>query len=540
MQRLILFLLLISFNLAPSAQTTIQRPKLIVGLVVDQMRWDYLYRYYDRYAPNGGFKRMLSQGFSCENTLIPFTPTYTGCGHASIYTGSVPAINGIAGNNWWDREKMRTVYCAEDNTVNTVGSTSAQGKMSPRNMLSTTIGDELRLATNFKSKVIGISLKDRGAILPAGHSANAAYWYDNSVGKWISSDYYMKELPAWVDAFNDRKLHDQYYKEGWKLLYPANTYTQSTTDEQTHENKALGANRFPYDLSGYMGKDFGKLGTTPMGNSLTAEFAKATVISEQLGADQYTDLLAVSFSSPDYIGHSYGPNSMEAEDGFLRLDLELGKFFDFLDKTVGAGKYTVFLSADHGVAHTPEFMTEHKLPGGRIMMNNLTIELNKQLKGKYNIPNIILYDDNYQIALNHPAMDSAKINKKEVITWIMEQLSSQPAISRVFPLDQLNTVPLHPTLRSMFNNGYYPSRSGEIQFILKPNYIDAWNNMGTTHGLWNPYDSHIPMLWYGWGIRKGKTNRETYMTDITPTLAAMLKIQMPNGSVGKVMEEVLK
>lgn len=540
MRRAFVFLvgLFACFHLA--AQPGIPRPKLVLGLVVDQMRWDYLYRYYDRYAPNGGFKRMLSQGFTCENTFIPYTPTYTGCGHSSIYTGSVPAINGIAGNNWWDKQQMRSVYCTEDPTVNTVGSGSAQGKMSPRNMYSTTIGDELKMATNNRSKVIGVAIKDRGGILPAGHHADAAYWYDNAVGKWITSDYYMTELPQWVNGFNEQKLVDKYYREGWKLLYPAETYLQSTADAKEYEARALGANVFPYDLSAYIGKDYSKISTTPMGNSMTAAFAKAAVINENLGADNYTDLLAVSFSSPDYIGHSYGPNSLEAEDAMLRLDRELGSLLDFLDARVGKGQYTVFLSADHGVANIPEYMTENKMPGGRLFMNNITTEINKKLMEEYGISKVIVYDDNYQLALNHPAMDSAKADKEAIMERIISLLMKNPAVERAFPLEELNEVPLPPTIRKMLNNGYNEKRGGDIQYLLRPNYIDAWSNTGTTHGLWNPYDSHIPLLWYGWGIRKGKSNRETYMTDIAPTLSALLKIQMPNGCVGNVISEVIK
>lgn len=211
-----------------TGQPSIQRPKLVVGIVVDQMRWDYLYRYYDRYAANGGFKRLLNQGFSCDNTLISYTPTVTACGHAGIYTGSVPAIHGITGNTWWDNQLNTSIYCTQDDSVKTVGSITALGQMSPRNMLVTTICDELRLATNFKSKVIGIALKDRGSILPAGHSANAAYWYDNKTGDWITSTYYMNELPQWVKDINAKKLVDKYYQEGWSTLYPLHTYLQST------------------------------------------------------------------------------------------------------------------------------------------------------------------------------------------------------------------------------------------------------------------------------------------------------------------------
>jgi hypothetical protein len=434
---------------------------------------------------------------------------------------------------------MRAVYCVEDKTVNTVGSSTALGKMSPRNMLVTSICDELRLATNFRSKVVGVSLKDRGSILPAGHSANAAYWYDNSAGSWITSTYYMNELPKWVNDFNTQKLVDKYYQQGWNLLYPVNTYIQSTEDEKKYEAKPFGA-KFPYDMKNFAGKDYGKIATTPMGNTLTAEFAKAAVTAEQLGADNITDFLAVSFSSPDYIGHTFGPNSVEAEDGFLRLDKELGSFLDFLDKKVGKNQYTVFLSADHGVAHTPEFSIENKLPGGRVFMAELTKQLNSKLNAKYKINNIIVSDDNYQLHLNHPSLDSAKIDEEEVIEWSVKTLSTEPVIARVFALEDLNEIPLNGTIRKMLNNGYYPRRNGEIQVILQPGYIDAYSSTGTTHGLWNPYDAHIPLLWYGWGIKQGKTNRETYMTDIAATIAAMLHIQMPSGSVGNVIQEVMK
>ena len=539
MQRLFLSALFSLLIISGQAQSEVKRPKLVVGLVMDQMRWDYLYRYYARYSETGGFKRLLNQGFSCENTLIPYAPTVTACGHSSIYTGTVPAVNGISGNGWWDKEKMRTVYCTEDKTVSTVGSSSTLGKMSPRNMLVTTICDELRLATNFKSKVIGVAIKDRGGILPAGHSANAAYWYDNTNGNWITSTYYMNELPKWVIDFNSQKIVEKYYEKGWNILYPLTSYQQSTADDKSWEAKPFGA-VFPYDLKKFIGKDYGKISTTPMGNSMTFEFAKAALTAEQLGTDEITDFLAVSFSSPDYIGHTFGPNSVEAEDGFLRLDQELGTFLNYLDLKVGKGQYTVFLSADHGAAHVPEFMEENRLPGGRAYIGKLVESMNKGLKEKYNLSGIIVSDDNYQIHLNHPLLDSAKAEKAEITEWIIQQLLAAPGIDRAFALKDLNTTPLPARIREMLNNGYHPARNGNIQFILKPGYIDAYSTTGTTHGLWNPYDAHIPLLWYGWGIKKGKTNRETFMTDIAPTLAALLHIQMPSGSIGAPIPEVLK
>ncbi len=534
-----ILILLCIVSHAFSQPSTVQRPKLVVGIVVDQMRWDYLYRFYDRYDANGGFKRLINHGFSCDNTFIPYVPTITACGHSSIFTGSVPGLTGISGNTWWDKEQRRTVYCTEDRSVNTVGSSSTLGKMSPKNLLVTTICDELRLATNFRSKVVGIAIKDRGGILPAGHSANAAYWFDNTTGDWITSTYYMNELPKWVNDFNDQKLVDKYFQQTWDLLYPANTYVQSTADDKKYEGKPLG-DKFPYDLKKSAERRNGLLAVTPFGNTFTVEFAKAAITNEQLGADAITDFLTISFSSPDYIGHTFGPNSVEAEDGFLRLDKELGSLFDFLDSKIGKDQYTVFLSADHGALQVPEFLQENKLPGGRVFLSTLTSGLNKSLKEKYNIENIIVSDDNYQIHLNHYALDSAKANKKDITEWIVTQLSSQPGIYRVFALSDLNSVPLPARLRDMINNGYNPRRSGDIEVILQPGYIDAYSPTGTTHGLWNPYDSHIPLLWYGWGIKPGKTNRETYMTDIAATIAAMLHIQMPSACVGHAIEEVLK
>ena len=517
-----------------------ERPKLVVGITVDQMRWDYLYRFYDRYAANGGMKRMLNQGFTCDNTLIPYTPTVTACGHTCIYTGSVPAIHGITGNAWWDNLKSRSVYCTEDDSVKTVGNTGKAGLMSPRNMLVTSVCDELKIATNFRSKVIGIAIKDRGAILPAGHSANAAYWYDSRAGEWISSTWYMNELPKWVQDYNAKKVVDKYYDRNWNTLYPIDTYVQSTADEKKYEGKTFGDQKgFPYDLTRYKEKNYGIIASTPWGNTMTAEMAREAIIHEQLGADKITDFLAVSFSSPDYVGHSFGPNSIEAEDIYLRLDKDLGDLFNFLDSRVGKGQYLVFLSADHAVAHVPGFSEENKLPGRLLNDDAWRAEMKKQLKEKYGSDKLILSNANNQIYLNHTLMDSLKVDQDAVKKWIVSFIGKQKGISRVFALDDLMQVPLNARIRNMVANGYYPSRSGDIQIIMEPGWIDG-GPTGTTHGAWNPYDAHIPLLFYGWKIKPGNTNRETHMTDIAATVAALLHLQMPNGCVGEPIQEVLR
>ena len=523
------------------SQSPLQRPRLVVGIVVDQMRWDFLYRYHSRYTSNGGFKRLMNKGFNCNNTQIPFTPTYTACGHAAIYTGSVPAINGITGNNWYDNEKQQFVYCTSDSAVSPVGSVNAAaGKMSPVNLFTTTICDELKLSTNFKSKVVGISLKDRGGILAAGHSADAAYWYDSSTGEWITSTYYMKALPNWVNEFNKKKWVDQYYLKGWNTLYPVNTYTQSTADENNYEVKTMGKN-FPYNLSSFAGKNYNLILGTPYGNTLTTQFCKAAIDKEQLGSDSITDFLAISYSSTDYIGHSYGPNSIEIEDTYLRLDQELAELLDYLDARVGKDQYLLFLSADHGAAHNPRFMKDNKLPAGNVDALKLEAALNLALKAKFGADELVIGIINFQVVLNLPVIEAnAKLKSDEITAWIIKYLSKLEAVSQVFSLEDLETTVLNSTVKNRIANGYFKKRSGQIQMVYKPQWLEGFENGGTTHGLWNPYDAHIPLIFYGWNIQPGSANREIYMTDIAPTLAALLKIQVPNGSIGKSITEITR
>jgi predicted AlkP superfamily pyrophosphatase or phosphodiesterase len=545
MKREFFLIILVCFHLFSSGQKTVTqtlpRPKLVVGIVVDQMRWDYLYRYYDRYKA-GGFKRILNEGFSCENTKIDYLPTVTAIGHSTIYTGSVPAIHGIAGNDFIIEATGKTMYCTDDSSVSTVGSTSAAGKMSPRNLLVTTITDELRLATNFKSKVISIALKDRASILPGGHLANAAYWFDSN-GNWITSTYYMKSLPDWVTAFNNKKLPEQYLKKDWNTLYPIQTYTQSLPDSNLYEGKFTGqaAPVFPVKTSEMMSKNVDIIRSTPYGITLTADMAKAAIQAEQLGKRGVTDFLAVSFSSPDYVGHRFGPNAIEVEDIYLRLDIELANLLNFLDLNIGKGNYSLFLSADHGAAYNSRFLTDNKIPSGYWQGGQVQRQLNEELEKKYNIKNLVTSFSNAQVHLNNKAIDSSKINEEEMRDYIVHFLRKQPQILFVADINDLEETALPGDLKTRIIRGYNSKRSGPITFGLEPGwYGGAVNATGTTHGTWNNYDSHIPLLWMGWGIKHGATNRKTGMTDIAATLAGLLHIEMPNGCIGEPIEEVLK
>jgi predicted AlkP superfamily pyrophosphatase or phosphodiesterase len=548
MKRLVFIILTIVCVFNANAQKTntasnsIPHPKLVVGIVVDQMRWDYLYRFYDLYKPDGGFKRLLGEGFSCDNTFVPYLPTVTACGHACVYTGSVPAINGITGNNWFDNTLQKAVYCVEDRSVQAVGSNAGDaGQMSPNNLFVTTLTDELRLSTNFRSKVIGISIKDRGAIIPAGHAANAAYWYDLKSGNFITSSYYMKDLPNWMKEFNNKKLVDSLYAGNWNLTLPKEVYEKyCDTDENSYESKqTFGQTAFPYNLKQYQSKDYSKIATTPFANSLLLELAKSSIQSEQLGKHDATDFLAVSFSSPDYVGHSFGPNSWELLDTYIRLDETFSQLFNYLDKTVGKGAYTVFLTADHSGAHIPEFLQKHNIPGGRWDDGEIKKELTDYLKAQFNQTKLINAVSEHDVYINHPLIDSLKLDDAAIKKAITQYLLKKDIVLNVVDKPNATEATIPVKIREMVVNGYNPQRSGDLQILMKTGVMDA-GKTGMSHGVWNPYDSHIPLLFYGWGIKHGSLNRETYMTDISATIAALLHIQMPSGCIGKVIPEVIK
>lgn len=534
------FFLFIFFLLSTSAFAQNSKPKLVVGLVIDQMRWDYMYRFNALYG-DGGFKRLLKDGFSAENTFIPYVPTYTAVGHTCVYTGSMPAISGIVGNNWFDKTTGKNVYCTDDSTVITVGNPGSRaGKMSPANLWVTTVGDELRLSNNFKSKVIGIALKDRGAILPAGHSANAAYWYD--AGKWITSTHYMGVLPAWVEQFNARDNAGKYMSQDWNTLLPMSSYNLSTEDNKPYEGiiKGEASPTFPHRLSAIPDSNkYESFRTTPFANTFTFDFAKAAIENESLGQNIVTDFLAVSISSTDYVGHTFGPNSVEIEDTYLRLDKDIDDFLQYLDAKLGKGNYTFFLSADHGVAHIPTFLAEHKIPGGNFEDADIRRDLNQMIERDFGVRNAVLSLQNYQVYLNINELEKQGKDVDVVKKAVIKTLKSKPFIIAAFETEKLALTTLPEPQKTMLANGFNPKRSGDIQFTLKAGYFDG-GVKGTTHGLWNPYDAHIPCVFFGWGVKKGKTNRETYMTDIAPTVAALLNIQMPSGCVGKVITELIK
>jgi predicted AlkP superfamily pyrophosphatase or phosphodiesterase len=527
--------------LAQPVVTSLVRPKLVVGIVVDQMRWDYLYRYYNRYG-EGGFRRLLNEGFSCENTYINYLPSFTAVGHTCIYTGSVPSITGISGNDWTEQLTGAHVYCTDDSTVQSVGvSSSTDGKMSPRNLLVTTITDELRMATQFQSRVVGISLKDRAAILPAGHSANAAFWMDDETGSFITSTYYMNKLPEAVIKFNKEKNIEKYLKLGWNTLYPLNTYIASDSDNKSYEGKFPGESLpvFPHDIKSAYAKSRGIFRATPYGNSLTLDFAKTVLDAYQLGQGPATDFLTINCASTDYAGHLFGPNSIEEEDVYLRLDKDLATFFTELDTKIGKGNWLVFLTADHGSANAVGYSQEKRIPADFYVAKDLLTNLTQLIQQKFGISNAIRSGENYQINFDLAKIATSNADFDAIKKLAVDYLKKQPGVLYAVDIEKIQDAAIPEPVRTMIINGYNFKRSGQIQVIFQPAWLESYAQKGTTHGTWNPYDTHIPLIFLGWDIHPGATANLVHMTDIAPTLATLLHIQAPNGNIGIPIVDLL-
>ena len=530
---------------AKGAGMLLARPKLVVGIVIDQMRYDYLYRYWDKYGDEG-FRKLVKQGFNFKNNQYSYVPTYTGPGHASVYTGSVPALNGIIGNNWYSREQNRMVYCVEDETVNTVGSTSDAGKMSPANLITTTITDELRLATNMGSKVIGVSLKDRGSILPAGHLGNGAYWFDSPTGNWITSTYYRTDLPQWVQEFNSQKYPDQYLSQPWNTLLPLEAYTESSADDVAWEETLPGEQKpvFPHNLPAIRAKDYELLRSVPGGNTITKDFALAALRGENLGKGKFTDVLAVSFSTIDYIGHKFGPNSVEAEDAFLRLDAEIGELISEIEQEVGKGEVLFFLTADHGAAHVPAFLKEKNVPSGVASSKILRDSTEAFLDKLYGSGDWVERYTNQQVYLNRELIDSKKLNLLDVQQRVAVYVMRHEGVMRAVAANALQGANWgQQGLMARVENGYNAQRSGDVIILLEPGWFEGYGSAapkGTTHGSYSNYDTHVPLVWYGWNVNPGESAVPTEIADIAPTIAAWLYIQEPNGSVGRPLQEYMK
>lgn len=517
------------------------QPKLVVGIVVDQMRYDYITRFWNRFGENG-IKRLVNDGYNCKNNHFNYVPTYTGPGHASVYTGTTPKNHGIIGNNWYDKFEDLGVYCAGDSNVDPVGTNSSAGKMSPHRMLTTTFADQNRLHTQFKGKTIGISVKDRGAILPAGHTANAAYWFHGKEeGKFISSSYYLEDLPSWVKDFNSKKYADSYLTT-WETLYPIETYMESGADQNNFEHGFKGKETatFPYNLAelSIENGNYDIIKSTPFGNSITTDFALAALIGENLGKDEITDVLTVSFSCTDYVGHNFGVNSKEVEDTYLRLDQDIARILEALDTQVGKGEYTVFLTSDHGAVNVPAYLKSHRVPAGYFDNSAFKNAIDNFIGEEYGVTDLIADNSNNQFFFNHERLKEENISAEDLANNLKSFMLTYEHVDKVFTRETLENSSFSNGVEALVQNGFSQKRSGDMVVVFDPAYI-AYPEKGSTHGSAMSYDTHAPLIFFGNGIKNGQTTERTEIIDIAPTISALLGISFPNGMTGKVLHKII-
>ena len=535
--RLHIFLLILAiFNLPAFSQTTkSEKPKLVVGIVVDQMRNDYIERFWNHYSEDG-FKRLVNNGYRFKNAHFNYVPTYTGPGHASIYTGTTPATHGIIGNNWYDKTIDASVYCAGDTSVQPIGTMDKAGMMSPHRMTVTTIADENRLATQMRGKTIGVALKDRGAILPAGHTANAAYWFHGmDEGQWISSSFYMDSLPQWVVEFNNSGKAASYFKT-WNTLYPIETYVESGTDMNKFEGGFKGKETatFPYNLQELRAhnNNFELLKAVAFGNDLTTDFAIAAIEGEKLGQNNDTDFLTLSYSSTDYVGHNFGVNSKEVQDTYLRLDKNIAQLLQYLDKTVGKDQYIVFLTADHAAVDVPAYLDSLKIPAGYFDSRSFRNNIDSLVQKEYGNKNLIKNISNNQLFFNYELLHEMNINIDSFQQKLSNYILMQDNIHRVYTRQQIVNGAYTKGMDELIKNGFNHKRSGDLIYVLDPSFI-SYSRTGSTHGSSFMYDTHVPMLFYGKGVKSGSSSRRSEIVDIAPTIAVMLGISFPSGTTGE-------
>lgn len=547
LRKRIAIILLLALPAVCGAQNAIDRPKLVVGIVVDQMRQEYLYRFYDKLGDQG-FKRLMNDGFMLRNAHYNYVPTVTGPGHASVYTGSTPAIHGIIGNEFYDKKARKFVNCVEDGSQKAVGSNAADGDVSPVRMLASTVTDELKLFTQQRAKVIGMSFKDRGAVLPAGHMADGAYWYDGKSGRFITSTYYMQTAPAWVNKFNDQNLPEKYLAQDWTTVYPIEQYTEAGPDDTPYERKFAGQDRsaFPYKTGQLRVKgSYEFLVNTPFANDFLTEFAKAAIAGEKLGKRDVSDFLCISYSTTDAIGHRTGPNSVEVEDTYIRLDRNIADLLAYLDKDVGRGNYTLFLTADHAVADVPQFMKDNKMPAGYFSEGQLKSKLDEYLGARFPGRDYVENISNGQIFLNH------ELFEKDPKTGSIELMIVTELIGKVvMTFDGVATYYTHDMIRDgsyteggikgAVIRGYNFKRSGDIVIVLEPGWFEGVSVQGTTHGSPYTYDTNVPILFFGHGIKKGSSVRYHTITDVAPTISTLLSIKYPSGCTGQPVAEIFE
>ncbi len=505
MKKILAFLLAAACLLAADPP----KPKLVLAIVIDQFRYDYLTRFRSEY--NAGFVRLLSHGAVFTNARYEHFPTVTAIGHSTFLSGATPSLSGIIGNDWYDREEGKTVTSVADSATKLLGGNGASAGSSPRRMLIDTVGDELKIANGSQSKVIGISLKDRAAILPAGHMANGAYWFDSRSGHFVSSTYYFADMPQWAKDFNGSN--------------PADKYRGATFLTKTMPNEVPAL--------------YSAIDASPYGNDIIERFAETALQAEQLGTRGVTDLLAVSFSANDYVGHANGPDSPEVHEISLQTDRLLEKLFQAVDKTVGMDNVLVVLTADHGVAPVPEVNTARKMPGGRMPAGTVTKTVQAALVKKFGEGDWIVSNAEHSIYFNWDLIAKKNLSHADVDSVAAEAAWTIPHVFRVYTREQLMTGgAMEDAVARRVMNGFYARRGADVEVLLEPYWI--FSQTGATHGTTFSYDAHVPVIFMGAGIKPGRYDNAIAVNDVAPTLATILDVETPAGSVGRVLTEIFQ
>ncbi len=536
-QTLIVFLFL-GLSLSSSAESGDKhpaKPKLVVGIVVDQMREDFLYRFHDAYSGQG-FRRLLAGGMNFTYAQINYIPTYTAPGHTSIYTGTTPYHHGIISNEWYDKTLRRDISCVADSQYKILGGDVKAGGISPKHLLASTITDQLRMSNNGLSRVFSVSFKDRAAVLSGGHAANAAYWYDGKTGSFVSSTYYMKELPEWMTAFNQLRLPEKLMALPWKLSLDENAYKSSMPDDGPGEEDVFneGKTTFPHEFGKLSaGRKLHLIRSTPFGNELLTDFAIRMLEEERIGRGDFTDFLAISYSSTDYVGHSYGPNSVEVMDTYVKLDAQIARLLAALDKAVGRDNYLLFLTADHGVQPNNAYLDARGFSTTTVLSRRLQDSLRAFCQRRFGASGVIdtVYDN--QIYLNHAVLDGGNPEIVAASVALKQYLRRTfPEMGAIIARDEMDAATPTRTMATMLLNGFHPFRSGDLAFELTSNHLDLDFRTGATHGSSYDYDTHIPLIFYGKQIEPGESNELVFIEDIAPTIANLLHIQEPDNCIG--------
>ena len=522
------------------------KPRLVIGIIVEQLKYDQLERFRDRLGENG-IKKLINEGTYFKNASFEYMLTQSAPGYATIATGTEPSFHGITSDNWYLSLRNELIYCTKDIEVNPVGGSFEAGLNSPVNLQSSTFSDELEIATNRKAKVFGVGMKENSAIFSAGHAADGAYWFDNSTGTWMSSTYYIDTLPVWVNDFNAMKFPDSYLNDTWSLLRPSIDYADCLPDSSNFEAGFNGINYFPYDLKKLRSKgmfnarnDYSLLRETPFANSLTTSFAIRLIENEKLGKDDVTDYLSICYSATDNIGHRFGPSSVEMGDAVLRLDDDIKNLLTFLNDSIGKKNVLIYFTAAHGISEIPAVLEKNKIPAGYFKQNQALQLLRSYLNAVYGEGDWVKGYSERQIYLNRTLIEDARLPLEEVQKKVARFLVQFTGVAAAYPYSAFEANDfVNGNLKRIINN-FNPQRSGDVIVTLNPGWVEKEGDFVTDHNSPYEYDSHVPLIWYGWTINRATVNRKVNMTDIAATLSSLCKVPYPNACSGEPLFELLR